>query len=644
MKFVETAEYIYSTGGKVSATAIKGQLGWFDKDYNLIAILYLNVDPTIPLGEDYYEFEIQLGQYECVDPNSGAILNGLPAFLQFTKLTWASAGFDINDVSVTSVDHIITNSATPLLNFGLVNQDNAVVFEQGLVNQSAIKVNDDPYDFNGYVVIPFEFTNNTWDKYVALFKKLIPAANAWYVVKNNVNQNLKFTLNALSGVALSPVLTRLWIGHDIVNTYAITLNVPNNTKIVTSQCDLLCKGANTVGQDSALCIEDSRLTPSCGRLAFKIIKLGICEFGVMPESNIFSSLSKTSADIRIKLQLTTGNTGNIVYTLWRGGAQISCKELYAKVGDTVILQYGVTPSITDYEYNNNVNSSTTAGTLYNNINAWTALSTGSHYDEDRNKILISVIRNNKTDTYIHLGCIKPDPDPADADDLKAGKCIPWTPRENPFVAPQYWDNSRNYRMYVCPNAASIRPLELSPSPLIVTDSVTGTINHFDGTNHIYNPDLHGSSNLELLDLPPNKFGAFNNQFIFTFTSPTFQKILGYKTTSKAISGLSGNWIADISYLKAYLPEGICILLENLSGIDTFDCGQFNGSRRNIIATCIDTQDKLGEISVEPANLYRINIGNNTPINLRKFALAFEDLFGNKLILQNAKVCVSLLFE
>jgi hypothetical protein len=659
MHFIQTAEFIYSTGGKTSATdtAIQGQLGWFDKDYNLIAILYIDGNPVVQ--NDYYVFEIELGKYECVDPQSGALLNGLPAFLQFTKLTWGSAGFDINDVSVTSVDHLITSNPTALATFALADNDNAVVFEQGLVNQSPIKVNFAPEAFiapggDEFVVIPFEFINNTWTAYADLFKKLLPATNEFYIVKDNVNQNLKFTLNTLTGVALSPVLTRFWIGTNVVNTFAVTLNIAPASRIRTNLFDLLCKGTNSVGQENALCIEDSRLIPSCGRLAFKIITLGVCEFGVMPEASNFNSLSRAAADIRIKIEKTSAaGSAQLVYALYRAGVPIPLKkELFAFVGDTVIIQYGVTPSNTDYEYNNNVNSATNpSGIRTNNINTIAGVSLATNYDEDRNKILISVIRNGKSDTYIHFGCALNNPNttkpPANQPpnlELIIASCIPWTPRDNPYLPPQYWNNSRNYRMYVCPNLATIRPLELTPSPLLVTNSVTGTINHFDGTNHIYNPELHGSSNLELLDLDPNKFGAFNNQFIFTFTSATFQKILGYKTTAKAISGLSGNWVADISYLKAYLPEGICILLENLSGIDTFDCGQFNGSRRNIIATCIDTQDKLGEISVEPSNLYRINIGNTSPINLRKFALAFEDLFGNKLILQNAKVCVSLLFE
>lgn len=657
MKFVESAEFIYSTGGKVSAadTPIDGQMGWFDKNYNLIAILYLQGPPTIEPMTDYYTFEVELGAYECANPNGVGILAGLPAFLQFTKLTYGSVGFDIADVSVTSVDRLITSAPANLVGFGFADTDTGVVFEQGLINQSGITVNAAPESYTigaaAHVIVPFQFTvgGNTFAAYKNLFKALIPSANSWNIVKNNVNQNIKFTLANLTGVALGPVLTRIWIGTDVKDTFAVTLNIPPASKIVTNQFDLLCKGTNSVGQENALAVEDTRLIPSCGRLAFKIVVLGVCEFGVMPESNDFNSLVKNVADIRIKLQ--NNRAGQLVYTLWRAGTRVQLKtDLFATVGDTVIIQYGVTPSTTDYEYTTAVNNGSDPATMFNNIGAWSELSTGDHYDEDRNKILVSVIRAGKSDTYIHLGCILNNPNttkPAANQppnlELVAASCIPWTPRSNPFIAPQYWNNSRNYRMYVCPNQATIRPLELTPSPLITTNAVTGVINHFDGTNHVYNPDMHGNTNLELLDLSPNKFGAFNNQFIFTFVSPTFQKILGYKTTSKTVVGMSGSWIADISYLKAYLPEGIVVLLENLS-IETFDCGQFSGGRRNIIATCIDTQDKLGEISVEPSNLYRINIGNTGPINLRKFALAFEDLFGNKLILQNSKVCVSLLFE
>lgn len=661
MHYLMTAEILYSTTTNKTAqstTAIgDGELGWFDKDNNLIAIFFQSKAPAIQqdlnTGDYYFQFEFIAGEIDCLQ-DDGTLLNGLPAFVKFIKKTYLLPGFDITTVNLTAVDRVITEQPADPATFQLADQDTGIIFEQGLVNQSAVKVSAAPSGFNigasQYVVIPFEINPDEFALKAALFKLLIPATLSFYIIKNNVNQLIQFTLQNVSGTALSAVQTRIWPGTDIYNTYKIDLIIAPNSGINASNFDLLCKGTAAVGQVSALALEDSRLSPSCGRLAFKVVNVGPCEFGVMPEANNFNDISKGTADICIQIGgISGGGSSQNVYRLLRpnskGVKQIipGNSELYAETGDTVIIQYGVSPSSTDFEYNSTVNSGINDNVLKRDIAVLSNPAATNNYDSDRNKILISVLRAGKTTDYIYLGCVYANPILSNADQNRAAKCIPWTPRESPYVAPQYWNNKRSYRMYVVPNKATIRPLELTPSPLLITNSITGVISNFDGTNHVYHPDMHSSSNLELLEQSSTKFEAFNNQFIFTFSSQTFQKILGYKTISKAIAGLSGSWIADISYLRAYLPEGVVILLENLS-IDTFDCGQFNGSRRNIIATCIDTQDKLGEISVEPSNLYRISIGNRDTINLRKFAVAFEDLYGNKLILQNAKVCVSLLFE
>jgi hypothetical protein len=337
--------------------------------------------------------------------------------------------------------------------------------------------------------------------------------------------------------------------------------------------------------------------------------------------------------------------GNLLYKIVQNVTEKSFKrKVVAKDGDKVIIQWGVTPGVADYEFNDNVNNATTAAQItVANIAANSGSSTGDNYDADRGKVLITIVRQNDFNRYINIGAPIADPTLSNAVQQQIAQTIYWTPRTNPYVAPIFWDNNGNYHVYVNPQGATIRVLELSPNQTFTVNALTGAISHITGDNHIYHPDMHSSSNLELLNMPATKFSSLTNPFTFTFTDSNFQKLLGYKLYTKTITGLTGSWVAELDYLRAYLPEGIVILLENLS-IDTFDCGQFNGSRRNIIASAMDTQDKLGEISIEPNNLYRISIGNKLPVNLRKFAIAFEDLNGQRLILANAKVTVCLLFE
>ena len=87
-----------------------------------------------------------------------------------------------------------------------------------------------------------------------------------------------------------------------------------------------------------------------------------------------------------------------------------------------------------------------------------------------------------------------------------------------------------------------------------------------------------------------------------------------------------------------------ILLDNISNVQTFDLNKSNGGRRNIIATCVNTQNGNGEIIIEPANLYKIALNNKDPINLKRYVVSFEDFFQNEIILQSARACVNLLFE
>jgi hypothetical protein len=111
-----------------------------------------------------------------------------------------------------------------------------------------------------------------------------------------------------------------------------------------------------------------------------------------------------------------------------------------------------------------------------------------------------------------------------------------------------------------------------------------------------------------------------------------------------ITGLSGKFSADISYMSAYLPENLTILLDTLSNVQTYDLGKTSGRRRSIIGVVVNSQDRVGEVIIEPANLYRIKLGNKEPLNLRRFVVSFEDFYGAEVILQSARAVINLLFE
>jgi hypothetical protein len=376
-------------------------------------------------------------------------------------------------------------------------------------------------------------------------------------------------------------------------------------------------------------------------VVFTVVDVAPCEFGIYPDSrNMLEGVNLSPLSVQI-----VSRSGVLVYRIVQNGTEKEFKrKIAAKTGDKVLIQWGVTPGTGDFEFNDSINNATTAADIDRfDILTVSGSSSGDNYDADRGKVLITIVRLNGFKNWINIGAPISDPTLSNALQQQIAQTIYWTPRTNPYISPIFWDNVGNYHLFVNPQGSTIRIQELSPNQTFTVNALTGAVSHITGDNHIYHPDMHSSSNLELLNMPATKFSSLTNPFTFTFTDSNFQKQLGYKLLTKTIVGLTGSWVAELDYLRAYLPEGIVILLENLS-IDTFDCGQFNGSRRNIIASAMDTQDKLGEISIEPNNLYRISLGNKQAVNLRKFAIAFEDLNGQRLVLNNARVTVCLLFE
>jgi hypothetical protein len=650
---LRTGEFWSSDGGKTDLinTQIKyqGELGLFDTNDNLISSVRL-VDTT--LFSDYYVFELEPNTWQIIDPNTNTLVQGYDAFVALVKnyIYPASANWDFTNHYITYVDRVITvapfDPAQFLIAAGTAIKlfdypGMATVFDNQVTGAAGSYINAAAEEFT---IIPID-SGKPWNELNDLFKILVKNPLTLSTDNDLVRyielQNLGGTLPLTNAYP-----TRLWIGTNIQETFKITLDVPSARVIDLTYYDTMVKGKDNVDRQSSLAVEDTRLSHSCGRLAFTIVKADLCAFGLIPETANFVNQIINTAYLTVRIENSTGGSGVKVYKLYQNGIDrnniVSLHEVQALDGDTVIIQYGVTPSRNDYEYNNQVNSRSNRGTVANNIATYTNISSGDNYDIDRNKILVTIIRALGTSKYIHLGCVIP----LDQFNInnpiheRAAKTIPWTPRNDPYREPIYFDNSLNLRMYVAPNLAQIVPQELTPSSQLIKDA-NGVITQLHATAVFHDPAQHETDNLEV---GMNRLGAFNSSFTFTFTNLDIQKILGYKSYTKTLTGSTGFWQADLSYLKAYLPEGLVILLDNISRLPSYDCGNINGGQRQILCTSIGGQDKIGEISVEPNNLYRIALNNKDVLNLRKFSLSFEDLFGKRLILQNARVSVTLLFE
>ena len=509
---------------------------------------------------------------------------------------------------------------------------------------------------NKFVIFTLDTPYTNFDEIYQYFSQIL-ASPANEMVKNSFDRDILITLKNLSG-AIDPAVNRLWEGTGIVLTSSINLSgFQGNLQL--NAFNLLIRGTNILPQSMAYAIEDNILSHSSGRCQWFVKTVGECEFGIIPDGTGLGS-GLDICPIRIKVVPVGGGTFKyqILYIDKTGRQRefvkntaqgITLGQMPALDGDYIIMQWGVTPSTDDYEF---ISKPPSINSADGNFPANAAPSTGLNHSLDKNKVLISIIRstwngNSATNLWVYFGS------PIDQAgtlilnqntirDIK-NKCrlIPWTPRSDPYIEPILWDNQNSYHVYITPNQAEIQTIELSPTAKFTT-LADGSIVPLAGNSFIYHPDMHNTDNLDA-DYSLTKYNSLTNSYKLSFVDPEIQKLLGYKLNSITLTGLTNSWNANLDYLRAYLPEGIIILLENIS-CETYDLGQFNGSRRNIIATAIDTQSKAGEVSIEPSNLYRIAIGNKAPINLRKFALAFEDLNGNRLLLANSKVTVCLLFE
>ena len=643
---IKTLEYLYSnakTGADVADLL-------FDTPDNLMVfnealqpILSAPLKNKFISVDDEYILEFVEASLVAVDIH-GILQTEFKAYKHILGLYTAS-GVDITKLQTVPTDLVITQADVVLGSLGIVDGDDIVItdFSQAILNQVALA--GAPAQSGAKVIIPIDYnTLSLTDLYnfrAGTIGKLI-ASNAIYIVKDSTDKNAEITMKNITDPTKIPVITRAWPGVFIVASYEITLYKKPGRPTVATQLvnyDLMVKGDRIPTAENALVVEDTKIAPGCGRFCFLLNTAEPCQFGIIPETNNFKSQTPGDNDLSVKV---VGSGANAYYQVWRGNQQITkYSGLVAEAGDRVIFQYGVSPADTDYEYNEAVGPTSNRGTIVNNITTWTDQATGQIYEEDRGKILISVLRQGEKNSYFYLGCAKYDIQTNTANQALIGRVIPWTPRTAPYAEPMYFNNGGRLHLFVAPNKASVRMLELTPDASIVITN--GVKTYHDFSVILYNPDMHETNNPELSEMA-NKYTSGLTAFDFKFTDINIQRQLGYRTSENKIVAISGKWQANVKYTASYLPDSLVIIADSLPlPIQSFDCYRTNGSRRSIIAVANNFNAESGEYLIEPNNLYRIKL-NNPEFNLRHMSISFETIFGEPIQLKTARACVVLLFE
>lgn len=547
------------------------------------------------------------------------------------------------EVLITSFSRMITSNETLTANFNIAQNDTGVIQTQAETYTGfryGQKTQFTNNDGENYVIVPVTSIKygDAYQDYVnmknMLFATIIRSS---LLYKNDNSVRYKYTLTNFVRPTVDPAYlpleTRMWVGTQIEEVRKYTLVFPA-TRYDLRKYDLMVVGNNQVNENVACALEDHRLSHGCGRMCFLVQQVGLCKIGFI-EEDTFVNINPAGAFFSVNI---VGAPNNYVYSITNGGVEKAFKtDIEALSGDRICIQWGVSPSASDTEYNNSVNSATNPANLNRNS---VFKSTGIIDERDRGKILVSILRAGAKNTYLYLGSPINAPNQVNGNLARA---IPWTPRESPYMPPDYYDELKNFHMFVCPNTSSIIPLEITPDSTIVTvNGVTKQISSNVEPVH-HDDSLHSVTNPDVIDQSYN-LNAYTGNFNFTFTNQFLQKQLGFKTSQNALSGKTGTWVADLDYLSGYLPENLVVLLDNMQNIQTYDCNKTRGTRRNIIAVASNTQSRIGEINVEPNNLYRVSLENKEPINLRKFVVSFEDYYGNPLELQSSRAVVNLLFE
>jgi hypothetical protein len=607
------------------------------------------LDATVGTGTDTNVINFTPNSIVCVGKVGGlgpdVLLDNIDALLRVMTLYHTLADAQLQAAKLVFIDKVVSETATPLASIPnvdgpFVNTDDVVIDELNGSLLDQLLINGVPFDFDlnptdKHSVFPIDFDiGNPLVKYQIVsqaFNQLTDSKNAPILCRVDNTKNLQLTLDVgttdLTAVTVAP--TRIWFGTDITTVFQFNLNVRGLTANL-SNFDTIIRGTLNKGAQKSFALQDTRLAKSCGRVVVKLVTVGAGECGIITESSDFTNLNTSDNLVRIKIENT--RTGGLAYRLYRGDRLVPLgTDIVPAIGDKICIQWGVSPSVNDLEYKSNIGPATNP----NNITANDVFgSTGDINEQDRQKMLFSISRTG-SNQWIYLGA----PRPTNVNDQR-NRVIPWTPRQTPFVEPLFYDNSGNYRVYIAPYQSTMKLIELTKDPTLVT--VDGVTKEISGDVQIYNDDLHSITHPDLVDLP-HRLTSFQNYWYWQFNDLYFQKSLGYKSPSLLVNGATGSFNAQLDFLTAYLPENIVIFLDNLPS-DTYDLEKTKGQRRNIIGVSVSTQGKVGEISIEPNNLYKIALNNKQPINLRKFLVSFETFYGEQVKLQSARAVVNLLFE
>lgn len=634
-KEIGTIEYIYTQENQVAQSVLSGgmQLQVSTDKVALFQGELLNINAK---ANNKYHIEFAAGSLVCLSDDSTTLLTGLDAYkvlLQRLSVQIPKPQIDYSKILFTSVSSVISAAPLDPSTVPINANDVLEIIDVGDTFDLKCSATSIPQlaqiGADTYSLFNLTYTAaSDLENYISSSSFIMTLLNTNFILyKTDATKKLWITLYQVPGVPVLKQATRIWAGQTITETFNIVITTRKANDL--TNFDTMIKGTNILPQDLAFCVEDTRLTHSCGRIAFLVNNTNACSFGLMPESSNFNQQVLGNNDLKVIID-AGGN-----YAVYRGGTRVPLKKnLNAQAGDRVIIQWGVSPSSNDFEYNDAVNGATNPVDIVNNAAAWISPSTGVIDDSDRKKILISVLRQGVVNKYMYLGT-------ADGTTDETARCIPWTPRESPYLPPMVYNTEANLHVFVSPNQNSVRVLELSPDPTIVT--LNGVTSFIDGSHVLNDASIHTVTNPDLQGTP-SKFTSFNNFFDFVFSNLYIQKQLGFKKSTNPITALKGSWSADIAYPNAYLPENLVILLDCLGQVQTYDLGKTSGTRRNIIGVCVNTQQLSGEINVEPNNLYKIQLNNRTPVNLRKFTVSFENFYGEEVVLQSARAVVNLLID
>lgn len=593
-------------------------------------------------GTDDLDITAKPGSFTCLSADGATLLTDMEAMEQILLLLGNDQTY-FDQINMRCMNKFLSNAPVDVT-ADFKTADVCVFGDSATPIQIALAGDSQTFVIGGntYTLFDLEIGAVAIDEYKLKRDLMITLLQTPPMYKTSNLKRIKIelmNLNPQGGAALTD-MTRIWNGTDIQTTSEIALRYATQGAAFTLTAFSTIVKGSVRPANSAYCVEDTRLNHACGRVVFFVSVAQPCEFGLIPETANFAGQGVGNNDLKIAIDNVPGL--GYCYLLYRGQNLVPIKTpLRAKANDNVIIEWGVSTAINGREYNNNVDGNTNPAVI--DINRDTFVIPAGDIDQrDSRKILVSVKRDAANNPpALYLGCPLSDPDVTQVNQVALCQTVPWTPREAPYIEPQFYNNDADLHVYVCPNQATLRIIELSPTPMITFDGTS--YREFDGEHNLIHTTLHAVSDPAQAD-EPHKLKTFANVFNFKFTNLDLQRRFGYKIATNILNGASGKWSAEKSYLSAYLPENLTILLDTLSNVQSYDLEQNGGRRRSIIGTVVNSQDRLGEIVIEPSNLYKIKLGNKEPINLRRFVVSLEDFYGNQIKLQSARAVFNLLFE